>query len=117
MRFVVVVALVFRADRNDEKDFDLWEILTPIEADGPATAIEAAISASKTPRTFEKLGYGRPPVVLAVKSVHTPEPASGGEFGFGRLPLLIGSIGLHDVQLLSAYETIQIPYSVIDIDE
>src|SRR5947199_179905 len=117
MRFIVVVALVLRRDQNDEKEFDLWEIITPVDADGPARAIEAAISISNVPRTWETLGYRGPPVILAIKSVHTPEPAFGGDFGSGRLPMLVGSVGLHEVKLLKAYETIRIPYAFIDIDE
>ena len=56
MNYVVTVVLVFETDRADEQKFDLWDIKTPVEADGPGKALKAAICLFKGRRQWKGNG-------------------------------------------------------------
>jgi hypothetical protein len=110
---------VFETNRTDENRFDIWDILTLVEADSPKEAMQAAISLSKGFEDQKVLGYPNEPVLCAVRSVHTPLPpiaVSENVHHQCRLPVLVGSISEKQVQSLRSFEVIYLPYYLIHLD-
>ena len=66
MRYDVVVALVFATERTDENRYDVWDIHTPIEADGPKKALLDAIALTKSVEDWRTLGYPDAPFYVGL---------------------------------------------------
>ena len=119
MNYIVIVALVFANNRTDENKFDVWDVQTPVEADGPKKALPDAIALSKSFEDWKVPGYSHEPVLYAIRSVHT-EPlfvaVSEREHRQNRLPVLVGSINGQEVQLLRSFEKIYLPYAFMHVD-
>lgn len=118
MRYDVIVSLVFATGRPDEDRYDVWEIQTPVEADGPKTALLDAIALSKSFEDWKKLGYPDEPILYAIKSVQRQSRlgvASETELDQSRLCLLIGTINEQQVQSLRSFDTIHLPYGFMHI--
>jgi hypothetical protein len=117
MRYDVVVALVFETERTDENRYDVWDIHTPVEADGPKKALLDAIALTKSVEDWRMLGYPDAPVLCGVRSVH-----SGSRLGEAwekaldqsRLPILVGTINEQQVRSLQSFKKIQLPYYIMD---
>ena len=119
MRYSVTIGLVFATERASEDRFDVWDIHTPVDADGPIQAVQAAIALSKSFPDWQVLGYPCEPVLCGVRSLHTPESPFvllGEEHHQSRLPVLVGTISEQKVQLLRSFEEISFPYAFIHID-
>jgi hypothetical protein len=110
MNYVVTIVLVFETDRPDEPRFDLWDIKTPVEADGPGKALKAAVSLSRIADDREAMGYPRAPVLRGVRAVDTPsDPVSEKEFR------QVCKINQEQVELLRSFELIYVPYHLIHL--
>jgi hypothetical protein len=119
MKFTVVVSLIFATNRADKNRFDVWDIFTPVEADGPKEALYGAISLSKSLEDWKILGYPNEPILYAVRSVHTRDSTISGsaeEQHHCRLRTLVGSISEKEVELLRSFEKIYLPYAFMHID-
>jgi hypothetical protein len=118
MNYIVVVALVLANDRADDNKFDVWEVQTPVEADGPKKALLDAVALSKGFEDWKALGYPREPLFYAVRSVHREPPfvtVSEEEHRQNRLPILVGSIDKQQLQSLRSFGEIYLPYSFMHI--
>jgi hypothetical protein len=119
MSFVVTVVLVFDRAQAEDKRYDVWDVQTPVEADSPRKALEGAISLSKNPEDWKRLGYPDGPVLVGIRSVDTVSdmfPIAGKQNVPARLPVLTGSIDEHNFQLLKSFNKISFPYSLMYID-
>ena len=116
MRYSVTIGLVFATERTSEDRFDVWDIHTPVEADGPIQAVRVAMALSKNFSGRHWAVRASEPVLCGVSSLHIPEPlfALLGEVHHqSRLPVLAGTISEQKVQLLKSFEEISFPYAFI----
>jgi hypothetical protein len=119
MSFVVTVVLVFDRAQAEDKRYDVWDVQTPVEADSPRKALEGAISLSKNPEDWKRLGYPDGPVLVGIRSVDTVSdmfPTSQKISHRGRLPVLVGGVDEHNFHLLRSFNEISFPYSLMYID-
>jgi hypothetical protein len=118
MRYDVIVSLVFATERADEEKYDVWDVQTPLEADGPSTALLDAIALSKSFEDWKKLGYPHEPILYGVRSVHRQSRlgvVSGKEPDQSRLCILVGTINEQQVQSLRSFDTIDLPYGFMHV--
>ena len=118
MRYDVIVSLVFATGRPDEDRYDVWEVQTPLDADGPKAALLDAISLSKSFEDWKELGYPEEPILYAVRSVRSHRRLGaipGTEPDRSRLCILVGTIDEQQVRSLRSYDTISLPYGFMHI--
>ena len=118
MRYDVIVSLVFATERTEEDRYDVWEVRTTLDADGPKAALLNAIPLSRNCEDWKELGYTQEPILYGVRSVHSRSRlgvVSGAEFDQSRHCLLIGAINEQQVLSLKSFDTINLPYGLMHV--
>ncbi|MFH1343603.1 MAG: hypothetical protein ABIL01_20720 [Pseudomonadota bacterium] len=117
MHYDVIVSLVFATGRPDEDRYDLWEVQTALDADGPKAALLDAIVLARRFEDWKELGYRQEPILYAVKSVHSRKGmVSGAALDHCRFCVLVGTITEQQVLSLKSFDKISLPYKVMHID-
>ena len=116
MRYDVIVSIVFATGRPEEDRYDLWEVQTAIDSDGPKAALLDAIVLARRFEDWKELGYPQEPILYAVKSVYSRRGMiSGAECDHNRFCSLVGTITEQQVLSLKSFDKINLPYRFMHI--